>query len=277
MFDKLSRSWHLVKASAGVLRSDKELLVFPVISAVASLVVAATFLLPMFGAGLLEGDDVGPVTGVLLFLFYLCQYFVIFFFNTALVGAAMIRLEGGDPTVADGLRIARSKFMAILGYAAIAATVGLILRSLQERAGFLGRIVVGLLGMAWTFATFLVVPILVSRDVGPIDALKESVTLLKRTWGENLAGNVGINLAFGLLTTAVVILGIALVVGAAMVGGATLALVVAAFAVVAVAFVAVVQAALSGIYSAAVYRYAVDGQAPEGFSGGELQDAFRQK
>lgn len=277
MFDKLSRSWHLVKASAGVLRSDKELLVFPVISAVASLVVAATFLLPMFGAGLLEGDDVGPVTGVLLFLFYLCQYFVIFFFNTALVGAAMIRLEGGDPTVADGLRIARSKFMAILGYAAIAATVGLILRSLQERAGFLGRIVVGLLGMAWTFATFLVVPILVSRDVGPIDALKESVTLLKRTWGENLAGNVGINLAFGLLTTAVVILGIALVVGAAMVGGPRLALVVTVLAVIAVAFVAVVQAALSGIYSAAVYRYAVDGQAPEGFSGGELQDAFRQK
>ena len=95
--------------------------------------------------------------------------------------------------------------------------------------------------------------------------------------GENLAGNVGINLAFGLLTTAVVILGIALVVGAAMVGGPKLALVVTALAVVAVAFVAVVQAALSGISAAAVYRYAVDGQAPEGFSGGELQDAFRQK
>ena len=277
MFDKLSRSWHLVKASAGVLRSDKELLLFPVISAVASLLVAATFLLPMFGAGMLEGDDVGPVTGVVLFLFYICQYFVIFFFNTALVGAAMIRLEGGDPTVSDGLRIAYSKIGAILGYAAIAATVGLILRSLQERAGFLGRIVVGLVGMAWTFATFLVVPILVSRDVGPVDALKESVALLKRTWGENLAGNVGINLAFGLLTTAVVILGVALVVGAAMLGGPKFAVVVGVLAVVAVAFVAVVQAALSGIYSAAVYRYAVDGQAPQGFDGGELQAAFRQK
>lgn len=277
MFDKLSRSWHLVKASAGVLRSDKELLLFPVISAVASLLVAATFLLPMFGAGMLEGDDVGPVTGVVLFLFYICQYFVIFFFNTALVGAAMIRLEGGDPTVADGLRIAYSKIGAILGYAAIAATVGLILRSLQERAGFLGRIVIGLVGMAWTFATFLVVPILVSRDVGPVDALKESVALLKRTWGENLAGNVGINLAFGLLTTAVVILGVALVFGAAMLGGPKFAVVVGVLAVVAVAFVAVVQAALSGIYSAAVYRYAVDGQAPQGFDGGELQAAFRQK
>ena len=39
----------------------------------------------------------------------------------------------------------------------------------------------------------------------------------------------------------------------------------------------VVQAALSGIYSAAVYRYAVDGQAPQGFTGTELQAAFKAK
>jgi len=277
MFDKLSRSWHLVKASAAVLRSDKELLVFPVISAVASLLVAATFLLPIFGLGLLEGGEIGPLGMALGFLFYLVQYFVIFFFNTALVGAAMIRLEGGDPTVADGLRIARSKIGVILGYAAIAATVGILLRAIEERAGFLGRIVVGLVGMAWTFATFLVVPILVTRDVGPVDALKESVALLKRTWGENLAGNVGINLAFGLLTMLVVLAAIAVVAGAAMVGGPKLAIVVAVLAAICVAFVAVVQAALSGIYSAAVYRYAVDGQAPAGFSGGELQAAFHPK
>jgi hypothetical protein len=202
---------------------------------------------------------------------------VIFFFNTALVGAAMIRLEGGDPTVADGLRIARSKIGAILGYAALAATVGLVLKALGRRAGGLGRIIINLIGMAWTFATFLVVPILVSRDVGPIDALKESVELLKRTWGENLAGNVGIGLAFGLLTFAMVLVGVALVAGAAYVGGPTLALVAVALAIVAIALVAVVQAALAGIYSAAVYRYAMDGQAPAGFAGAELQSAFRAK
>src|SRR5690606_12092796 len=145
------------------------------------------------------------------FLFYLCQYFVIFFFNTALVGAAMIRLEGGDPTVSDGLRIARERMGAILGYAAIAATVGLVLRALEERAGFLGRIVIGLIGLAWTLATFLVVPVLVSQNVGPVEALKESVRLLKRSWGENLAGNVGIGLAFGLITAVVAIVSIVLV------------------------------------------------------------------
>src|SRR5690606_4904906 len=129
MFDRISRSWSLVKASAAVLRSDKELLLFPVISAIATVLVAATFMLPLFGLGLLDGREPGPGLYLLGFLFYLCQYFVIFFFNTALVGAAMIRLEGGDPTVSDGLRIARERMGAILGYAAIAATVGLVLRA----------------------------------------------------------------------------------------------------------------------------------------------------
>ncbi|HLU12788.1 MAG TPA: DUF6159 family protein, partial [Arenimonas sp.] len=223
MFDRISRSWSLVKASAAVLRADKELLWFPVISAIATTLVAATFLLPLFGLGLLEGREPGPVLYLFGFLFYLCQYFVIFFFNTALVGAAMIRLEGGDPTVSDGLRIARERVGAILGYAAIAATVGLILRALEERAGFLGRIVVGIIGLAWTLATFLVVPVLVSQNVGPIEALKESVSLLKRSWGENLAGNVGIGLAFGLITAVVAIVSIALVIASARIGGAPLA------------------------------------------------------
>jgi hypothetical protein len=277
MFDRISRSWTLVKASAAVLRSDKELLLFPVISAFATLLVLATFMVPVLGLKLFEGDTIGPLGAVVGFLFYLCQYFVIFFFNTALVGAAMIRLEGGDPTVADGLRIARSKIGVILGYAAIAATVGLILKAIEERAGAIGRIVIGLVGMAWTLATFLVVPVLVARDVGPLDAVKESVELLKRTWGENVAGNVGIGLAFGLLTALVVLAVVALVVGAAFVGGAKLAILVGVVGALAIAFVAVLQAALSGIYSAALYRYAVDGQAPAGFGTGQLESAFRPK
>ena len=277
MFDKISRSWTLVKASAAVLRSDKELLLFPVISSIATLVATATFLLPVIGLRLFEGGEIGVLGALVGFAFYLCQYFVIFFFNTALVGAAMIRLEGGDPTVADGLRIARSKAGVILGYAAIAATVGLLLQMVREKSGVIGKIVVGLVGMAWTLASFLVVPILVSRDVGPIDAIKESIELLRRTWGENVAGNVGIGLAFGLLTALVVVVVIALVIGAAAVGGAKLAIVVGVLGALAIALVAVIQAALSGIYSAAVYRYAVDGHAPAGFAGPQLQAAFQPK
>ena len=277
MFDKISRSWTLVKASAAVLRSDKELLLFPVISSIATVLVAITFMVPVIGLRLFEGGQIGVLGAIVGFLFYLCQYFVIFYFNTALVGAAMIRLEGGDPTVGDGLRIARSKMGVILGYAAIAATVGLLLRMISEKSGALGKIVVGLVGMAWTLASFLVVPILVTRDIGPVDAIKESIDLLKRTWGENVAGNVGLGLAFGLLTMGVVLAVVALVIGAAAASGPKLAIVVGVFGGLLIAAVAVIQAALTGIYSAAVYRYAVDGQAPAGFAGPQLQSAFRPR
>ena len=276
MFEKFTRSWELTKASAAVLRSDKELMIFPVISSLAALLVAATFLIPIFGLRLFEGGQIGPLGFVVGFLFYVCQYFVIFFFNVALVGAAMIRLEGGDPTVADGIRIAKSKAGVILGYAAIAATVGIVLKAFEERAGFLGRIVIGMVGAAWTVATFMVVPVLVAQDVGPLEAVKESVNLLKKTWGENIIGTGGIGIVFGLVIVAVVIVGVIITIAAAAISP-YLAIALGVITVLAVILIGVIQAAIAGIYSAALYRYAVDGQAPAGFEGGALQLAFKPK
>ena len=276
MFQKFSRSWELVKASAGVLRSDKELMLFPLISGLATLVVMATFLIPVFALRIFE-NGMGVGGAVLGFLFYFCQYSVIIFFNCALVGAAMIRLEGGDPTLRDGFDAARAKLPAILGYAAIAATVGVLLQALKSRDNnFLVRLIGSGLGAAWTLATFMVVPLLVSRNIGPIDALKESVTLLKRTWGENAIGNVGIGAAFGLITFAVVLVGGGLAF-LAFQASPVLAIVVAAVFVVGVLLLGVYQAALSGIYSAALYRYAVSHEAPAAFQGGLLENAFSAK
>jgi hypothetical protein len=276
MFDKFSRSWTLVKASASVLRSDKELMLFPVISGIATLIVLATFLLPMFALRIFA-DGIGLGGVVFGFAFYFVQYSVMIFFNCALVGAAMIRLDGGDPTLADGFRAARAKLGPILGYAAIAATVGVLLQSLKGKDNnFLVRLVGSALGAAWTLATFLVVPVLVSRNVGPIDALKESVSLLKRTWGENAVGQVGIGAAFGLITFAIVLVGAALTVLAAQASMA-LAVPVGALFLLAVLLVGVYQAALSGIYSAALYRYAVSHETPAAFRGAGLEQAFLPK
>jgi hypothetical protein len=276
MFDKFSRSWALAKASASVLKSDKELLLFPVISTIAMLLVIATFAVPVFALNLFAGEEPDPLLFILGFLFYVSQYFVIFFFNTALVGAAMIRLEGGDPTVKDGLNIAMSKIGPILGYAAIAATVGMILNALKERAGFLGDMVINLVGAAWTVATAMVVPVLVAQNVGPVDAIKESVLLLKKTWGENILGNAGIGLAFGLMIAGTFVVGLILAIALSAVSP-WLGAGVGVLTVIAVLMLAVVQAALSGIYAAALYRFAVDGAAPPGFEGGALQLAFRAK
>jgi len=228
-----------------------------------------------FERSIAPGDETAYM--VFLFLFYLVQYFIIFFFNSALVGTAMIRLDGGDPTVSDGLRIARSRFVQILGYAAIAATVGLILRIIEERAGFIGRWIAGLLGLAFTVATFLTVPILVSREVGPVEAVKESAALLKKTWGENIIGNGGMGFVFFLFYLVVVGIGFVFVFGAAQTGNPALIVITLAMVVLAVVVVALVQSALQGVYSAALYRYASQGDAGASFPPALLGDAFKAK
>lgn len=278
MAGSFSNSWALVKTSANVLKMDKELMVFPVMSGIATVLVTASFIAPIVfiegGAGLLaeDGSYLGYVVG---FLFYLVQYTVIFFFNSALVGAALIRLEGGDPTVSDGLSIATSRMGSILGYAAIAATVGMILRAISERSGFVGRMVVGLVGMAWTLATYLAVPVLVTRGVGPIDAVKESAALFKKTWGEQVVGNFGIGWAVFVMGLSWALVSGGLVWGAANVAPQAV-LAAVGVSVLGFVFLGLLSATLKGIYTAALYQYATTGQV-EHFDPAMMGGAFRPK
>jgi hypothetical protein len=277
MFDRLKRSFQLVGASAQVLRQDNHLMLFPVISAVALLLVVAAFALPLFGFDSIDGIGRGGFYSA-AFLFYVVQYFVIFYFNAALVGAVMIRLDGGSPTLGDGLRIANSRIGAILGYAVISATIGVILRAIQERVGFIGRLIAGLIGAGWAVATFLVVPVIVTSDRGATGAISESTALLKRTWGENVAGQVGMNAAFGLLYFAVVagavLLGLLLATTAA---APVLFLLLAVIAVLAFLGCMLMHATLTGIYAAVLYRYAVGGGDAPGFDRSVLDSAFYRK
>ena len=282
MAGKFARSWALMKASAGVLRSDKSLLVFPLLAGVCSVVVAASFLVPVVLAMIGYHVDVderrfSPLYYAVLFAFYLVQYFVIVFFNTALVGVALARLRGEPAGVADGFALARSRLGSIFGYALIAATVGLLLRMVQERLGLIGRFVVGLLGLAWTVATFLVVPVLASEGTGPMDAVKRSAELLKRTWGENLIGNAGLGMVSGLVMFLFVLLAGALMFGAVAARSVAAMVLVGVFAVVAFILLGLVQSTLQGIYSAALYRYAEAGEAGGGFDRALMESAFRTK
>ena len=278
---RLERSWALVKASGAVLQADKELLVFPIVSSVAVITVMLTFAVPMFLAGMFDGAFVRggavPVAGIVIgFAFYAVQYTIIFYCNSALVGAAMIRLKGGDPTIGDGFRIANRHFASIVGYALIAATVGVILRNIAKR-GVVGRIVASLFGLAWNIATFLAVPVLVVEGVGPIEAVKRSTQLLKKTWGEQLIGNLGMGAVFGLAFFGVVLLfggALALAISA---NSPPLIVGVVAVGVLTAILLSLVGSALSAIYTAAVYRYATEGD-PGGMFAPELvQAAFRAR
>jgi hypothetical protein len=283
MFNRLSSSWELIKASARVLQADKELMVFPILSAVGVLIVSAFFIVPLILSSFFDGIIVSGIAKgseivglVVLFGFYFVQYTVIFFANTALVAAAMIRLQGGDPTVADGFRVAFQRLGPILGYAAIAATVGVILRMFSRRSSSIGRIIIGIIGLAWNLATFLVVPVLAVENVGPIEAIKRSVALLRRTWGEQIAGNIGMSLLFGLITFGIIVL--------ALLGGYVaiavfetlwLAAGVAVVLILALLGLGLVSTTLNGIYTAAVYQYATTGKTSGFFDEALIANTFR--
>jgi len=282
MFSRFSRSWELVKVSLNVLKKDKELLIFPLFSSIAAVAVVVSFI-PLFDIGSAAGPttatavegDAETINLIVFGAFYFVEYFVIFFFNTALVGAALIRMDGGNPTVGDGLRIATSKIDKILGYTLIAATIGLALRAIAERVGFIGRIVVGLLGAGWTIASFLTVPILVSKDIGPIDAVRESASLLKKTWGENLITTTGFGLVFWLIY-----IGLFFLVGSvayAIRGNGELLIAWLVVGVLAFMLTGLLHAALQGIFSAALYRYATDGEVGGGFDTDTLSRVFAPK
>jgi hypothetical protein len=280
MFEKIRNSWALIKASAAVLRADKELIIFPIVSSIGVLVVMISFAFPMFLTGFFESlfEGKSGILGYLVgFLFYVVQYFVIIFANSALVGAAMIRLRGGDPTVGDGFRIATKHIGSIVGYVLLSATVGMILRWLAERGKFVGRFVSSLGGLAWNLATYLVVPVLVVEEVGPMEAIKRSANLLKKTWGEQIVGNFGIGTIFGLLTVLVIVLGIAVSVGVASIGSPVLTALTVLLFVLILVFMGLVNSTLDGIYVAAVYRYAAEGNAGGFFSEEMVKGAFRPK
>ncbi len=280
MAGSFSNSWTLVKASTKVLMLDKELLVFPLMSGIATILVTATFIAPVVVSGgweALDGENSSYFGYVMGFLFYFVQYTVIFFFNAALVGAALIRLSGGDPTVGDGLAIASKRMGSIIGYAAISATVGMVLRAISERSGFLGRLVAGLVGMAWGLATYLVVPILVTEDIGPIDAVKKSGSLFKQTWGEQVVGNFGMGWAMALMWISWSAVWITATVLMSSIFSSARAL--APFVVVGLLgyiFLALFSSALKGVYTAALYRYATTGEAGF-FDPGIMGNAFRPK
>jgi hypothetical protein len=281
MYERLDRSFELLKASSAILLKDRALLVFPLISLLALALIVASFALPLGGIHALNAGSYGQIPifrrCMTLFLFYLCQYSVIFFFNTALVGAVMMQLDGETPTVGDGLRIALSKVYPILGYAVIAATVGMILRVLQERLGFVGRLIVGFLGVGWTLATYLVVPVLAWRQCGPIEAITESAELFKRTWGESAIGEAGLGLAFTFILFGIIGCGAA-VFGLAehVLHSAFLMIVVEIVVIGAVVLTALVHATLSGIYKVALFRYANGFGDMSGFESDVLACAFQR-
>jgi len=274
---KIRNGFALAAQSWRVLMLDKQLLVFPLASGIVSFLVLASFIGGAVASGLGNPDAKAndALAWALLFAYYFASYFVIVFCNAALVACAMIRFRGGSPTAADGWRGARECLGQIVSWALLAATVGVVLRMIEERVGMIGKIVTALLGAGWTIATFFVVPVLVVEKVGPVDAAKRSVDIIRKAWGEALVSNLGVGLVSFLAVVLLVIpCGIAAAVAAVKAGSLTVALAGLAATLALLILIVLASSAMKSIILSAIYVYATEGKVPEAFEAENLQQVF---
>jgi len=291
MANRTGSGWQLLSQSWAIVRRDKSLLLFPVMSSLACLVVVASFVLPvvlsvdlrqLFNNNRQGGAQAWQNVGfyALLFAFYFANFLVIVFFNTALVSCALMRFSGGEPTVGDGLRTACDRLPQIVGWALLSATVGLVLKAVEDRLSFLGKIIVSFIGVAWSIAAYFVIPVLAVEKLGPFAAVRRSASLLRKSWGEAVVGGFSLSL----VSIVLAIPGILLLVGGVVLAsaarpGASLAWTVVAMAlgVLYLIGLSIVISTLKQIFLAGLYMYAAEGRVPDGFSEDALISAFKAK
>ncbi len=276
---RIKNTFALARTSWGVLQQDRELLWIPVLSFLTSILVAAVLVTPALltlettqtATG--ESTTISAVGGFFLLLAALALGVVSVFFTGALVAGAHERMSGGDPTVRSAISTAFGRIAGLVPWALLTTTVGMIIRALRERAGFLGQMLLGGINMAWEVAAFLTIPAIVIDNKGPIDGFKTSAGLLRSTWGENLAARVGFGLVGFLLVIPAVVLGGLLVAS----GSAALAVVGIVIAVAWIALSVVVMTALGAIFQTALYMYATTGTSPGGFESTTLSQSFARR
>ncbi len=269
----LSRTWTLYKQSFNVLCADVEIVLFPVMSAASAVLVSVGFFYPLFRSGIFEGTNPENLPWeiyALMFIWYFLNFFVVIFFNSALVGCANMRLSGGDPKVRDGLRIAFERIDRIILWALIAATVGVVLNTIKEKSNkLIGRLLAGGLGLAWTLVTYLIIPVIILEDRTMFDSMERSAELFRKRWGEQIAGSLG----FGLINFLLFVPGLLL--------GLLLFRIEPALAVIVVIWyvliLAAVTSAVKGVFTVVLYRYAATGDLPTGFSPRQIDAALGVK
>jgi hypothetical protein len=272
---RIKNSWELGKISWSVLKSDRTLVWFPILSLLASLVVLGVVVGLLAATGVDGGrgrDSLEPIGYVFIFAGYVAWAFISAYFLGALVFAANRRLNGERTDFSDAISAATGRIHRLLPWAFVQATVSVIIRALEDR-GWLGYLVARLLGTAWAVLTFLTIPIIMLEDLGPVAALKRSGELVKRSWGENLSAQIG----FGLLGFVAALPGAVLLALGVGSGSTAVAIVLGGIGVIWFLIVGVVIAAMSGIFQTALYRFAVDGTAPPAFADAELGEVFQPK
>ncbi len=252
IFDKFSNGWTIATTSFKVLKANKQLIIFPILSAVSLILIFGSFFVAVFASAgwhldNLRYSDNKAADYAVLFAFYVVNYFIVVFFNMALIHCAKLYFDGEEVTVKDGINFSISRIGVIFSWAVLAATVGLILRAIQENVGSLGKMITGLIGVVWSIATFFVVPVIAYEKLGPIDAVNRSIQLMRQKWGES----IGAGFSFGLIQFLAIIL---LAVPAFIIGAAVHVIAGVAFFILGVFLLSAIFSAVRTIFISAVYN-----------------------
>ena len=257
-----SDSWKLTKTSFRLIGEDRALLVFPLVAGLSVLGVLALLIVGeffLFGSGVFSGPVEAAGVGLFL-LAYLAMVFLSVYCTAALIGAATLKLNGQQPSAADGWRIARTRIRRLALWALLSATVGLLIQLISSRVRGIGGMAIGLVGgIAWSVVTYFMVPVLLYEELRPWPALKRSGSLFTSTFGKTLVSN----LVLGLLLAAGIVVAVVLIIVSAVlfVGGSILlGFLALGFGVAVGILVALLGATAEGVLRAALYRYATTGK-----------------
>lgn len=276
-----SRSWEVTKLSFSVIGKDKEILLYPVLSGIFSLIFLIALFFPTIIVGYNAEDQFSIMEYIILFIVYLGLSFIATFFNVCTVYTAKTRFEGGNATLVTSFKFAFSKIHLIFMWALVSATVGIILRLIEnmaQKAGPAGKTIMLLtrtfLSMAWGILTIFVVPSMVYKNLGPFQAIGDSANSLKKTWGESLIRHFGL----GFVQAIFFVIGIIIFFILFLVFASTsLALVIILLAVVYFVLLFLIFSSANVIYNTALYFYAQYNQIPNGFNQEVLEQAFDNK
>ena len=208
---------------------------------------------------------------------YFISMFLVTFFNVAFFSEIIRALRGELVSIVRGLRFALQRWRPILLWSLVAGVVGFLIRTISERLGWVGRIVISFIGLAWSVATVFAIPVLIMEPtLNPLAVLRKSALTIKKTWGESLIGYLGFQIGGLIILTSLGLLGVAFV--AAALSHAPLLLVVGGmiWLIALFAFVYVTGVA-SRVFQCGLYLYASDGVVPEPFNQTMLNAAWKIK
>ena len=303
--EKLNRSWQLFKRSVLVIRENPKLLIFPMVTGLLTAAIALFFLAPVglmvfaphwlagtkleglansfgfvkFRHGVSFNFSLQPLGTAVLAGGYLVNMFLATMSSVAFNHEILQALKGQPVCITRGIEAACSRWKSVLLWSLLAGMVGLIIRAVEERVAFVGRLVAGLIGLAWSVASIFAIPILAQEPgfSNPFAILSKSAETIKRTWGEMLTGYAGMQGTNLLVLWVSIVFWVAAGASAYLMSSAWVLLIAGLPWLVAIIAYGYVAGIASRVYLCALYLYAADGFVAGQFEASMMNQGWKIK